>query len=81
MFDGSRKHAKDSSEDDRYLRVDYSEERGLFARMTTFGTHGPGEFIGRVSVWRPDRRSLKVRFPKRYLGRNLARELQMGCDR
>ncbi|MDP9068293.1 MAG: hypothetical protein M3N53_08120 [Actinomycetota bacterium] len=62
-----------SLDDDRYLRIDYSEERGLHARMTTFGTHGPGEFIGRVDVSRPTRRSVRVRFPKRFLGRAVKR--------
>ena len=59
--------------DERYLRIEYSQDKGLHARMTTFGTHGPGEFIGRVDVWRPTRRSLRVRFPRRYLGRNVSR--------
>lgn len=62
-----------SLDDDRYLRIDYSEQRGLYARMTTLGTHGPGEFIGRVDVWRPGRRAVRVRFPKRFLGRSVGR--------
>ena len=64
---------RDSLDDDRYLRIDYSTERGLYARMTTFGTHGPGSFIGRVDVRRPTPRSVKVRFPKRFLGRSVDR--------
>lgn len=63
----------DSLDDDRYLQIDYSSERGLHGRMTTFGTHGPGAFIGRVDVRRPTPRSVKVRFPKRFLGRSLKR--------
>ena len=59
--------------DERYLRVDYSQDKGLYARMTTFGTHGPGEFIGRVQVWRPNDHSVRVRFPKRFLGRHVER--------
>ena len=63
----------DSLDDDRYLRIDYSKERGLYARMTTFGAHGPGSFIGRVDVRRLTQRSVKVRFPKRFLGRSVSR--------
>lgn len=64
---------KATSRDDRYLRIDFSKDSGLYARLTTFGTHGPGELIARVPVWRPTRRSVRVRFRKGRLGRDLKR--------
>lgn len=62
-----------SFRDDRYLRIDWSKSKGLYARITTFGVHGPGEFIARVAVWRPTSHSVRVRFPKRRLGADLRR--------
>jgi hypothetical protein len=69
LFDRRRNSVRDN----RHLRIDYSKRRGLHARMTKMGVHGPGEFISRVAVWRPSRRSVRVRFRIRLLGRNVHR--------
>lgn len=62
---------RDNFNDNRYLRIDYSEEEGLYADMYYQGISGPGEPIGEVRVSRPDERSVKVRFPKRFIKKRL----------
>lgn len=50
---------------DRSIEVFY--HRGLRARMTK----DSGRIVGRPKVWRPDRRTVAVSFPHRWLGANV----------
>lgn len=65
------KNQRDEFGENRYLRIDYTQEEGLHAGMYTQGFGGPGEFIANVPVKRPDTYSVKVVFPKKLLKRKL----------
>jgi hypothetical protein len=57
--------------ENRYLRVDYTQEDGLTARMYTQGFSGPGEFVGDATVTRPTNASVRVVFAKSLLKKRL----------
>ena len=51
----------------RDRRIEILYKRGLRARMTK----NSGQILGRPKVWRPDRRTVAVSFPRDWLGRHL----------
>jgi hypothetical protein len=51
----------------RDRRIDVVYKGGLRARMTG----DSGQVVGRPRVWRPDRRTVAVSFPHRWLGANV----------
>lgn len=67
FYDGT-----DDSEADRFVWVRRSRHRGLTAKMYRPLTHPNGEFLGRVRVWRPGHRSVRISLRPRQLGRALS---------
>ncbi len=53
----------------RFLWIKYSRRRDLTATMYRPGEHPNEKFIGEARVWRPNRRTVKVSFPRRFLRR------------
>jgi hypothetical protein len=70
LFDVDRDR-DDPFGENRYLRIDYTQEDGLTARMYTQGIGGPAEFIADVPVSRPTEASVRVVFSKKLLAKKL----------
>ncbi|HYI44122.1 MAG TPA: hypothetical protein VE174_01500 [Actinomycetota bacterium] len=70
LFDVDRDR-EDEFGENRYLKIDYSEEEGLHAGMYSQGFGGPGEFIANVPVTKPNAASVRVVFPKKLLARRI----------
>ncbi|MDP9067979.1 MAG: hypothetical protein M3N53_06500 [Actinomycetota bacterium] len=57
---------------DRFVWVRRSDQGRLYAELYRVETHANGEFLRRVPVWRPNRRSVTIAIRPRFLGTEFA---------
>lgn len=64
--------SSDTFGSDRFIWIRRSQQGRLYAKLYRVLTHPNGEFLRRVPVWRPDRRSVRVAVHPKFLGRRFA---------